>query len=220
VLEEIRDGKNRELIVASSQTLANTILARAVTRFRKTRPQINVSIQSMATAQVIDRLERREADIGLVYGLNLPGMVQFEPLIPSAIVCAFPAKHPLSAKKTISTTDLKRESIISVGQTTIVRRTIETACKEARIEPPRVNIEASSAFAGCLMVSEGAGVALIDESTFLSDFFRPLIFRPFEPACAVDLALVLPLNRRVSAPARDLAAILSQLAAEKVTQGR
>src|SRR5262249_14794592 len=155
-----------ELIVASSQTLANTILARAVTRFRKMRPQTNVSIQSMATAQVISTLERREADIGLVYELNLPGAVMFERLIPSPIVCAFPSKHALSSKKTITPSDLGNECIISVGRTTVVRRTIENACAAAGMEPPRVNIEASSAFAGCLMVSEGAGVALIDESTF------------------------------------------------------
>lgn len=216
VVREIRSGRTRELVVASSQTLANTILARAVSRFRNERPQTNVSIQSMATEQVIDRIVRREADIGLVYGSELPGMVKFEHLISSAIVCAFKASHPLSKKTSITCEDLEGESIISIGPTTVVRRTIDRSCRAAGIEPPHVNIEASSSFAGCLMVSEGAGVALIDQSTFLSDFFRQLSFRPFEPACSVDIALVLPLKRRVSPPAGCLATILHELTTLKI----
>jgi DNA-binding transcriptional LysR family regulator len=143
-------------------------------------------------------------------------MVKFEHLITSSIVCAFQASHPLSTKKSISLEDLAGQSVISVGHHTVVRRTIDMSCRAAHIDPPQVHIQASSSFASCLMVSEGAGVALIDQSTFLSDFFRDLMFRPFQPTCAVDITLVLPLNRRISPAANVLATILCDLAHAKI----
>jgi DNA-binding transcriptional LysR family regulator len=49
--------------------------------------------------------------------------------------------------------------------------------------------------AACLMVSEGAGIALVDRVTSLSGKFRELAFRTFQPRIGVTVHLIYPRDR-------------------------
>ena len=53
-----------------------------------------------------------------------------------------------------------------------------------------MEIEASSSLAACLMVSEGAGVGLVDRATELSGKFRDLAFKPIRPAIRLVVQLI------------------------------
>ena len=57
---------------------------------------------------------------------------------------------------------------------------IEDECRKANVTPPQIGIDAGSSVAACLMVSEGAGIALVDHATALSGRFTNLAFRSFE----------------------------------------
>ena len=85
---------------------------------------------------------------------------------------------------------------------------IEEECRKAGVPAPEIGIEASSSLAACLMVSEGAGIGLVDRATSLSRKFDDLAFRPFVPRIAVAVQLIYPRDRPRSRATLDLSAQL------------
>ena len=194
-LIDLRDGRAGQLVVAASPTLVNAFLPSAVARFRRAASSVRIAIHSLPTPLAIERVARREVDMGLVYApASDPGVVA-EALVTTAMVCVLPAKHLLARKRIIDAADLRDEPVISLGATTRLGTLIEHACRDAGVASPAIAVEASSSLAACLMVSEGAGIALVDQSIELSGKFGDLRFRPFRPTISVHVQLIYPRER-------------------------
>lgn len=195
VVQEMRDGRTGRLVIATSPTLVHAFLPRAVARFRQRSPAVHVSIQSLPTPLAVERVARREVDMGMVYAPAADPGVDSEDLITTEIACVVLRKHPLARKRHISVDDLGGESVISLGAATRLGTLIEVECRKARVAPPAIAIDASSSLAACLMVSEGAGIALVDRSTSFSSKFGELAFRSFRPRIPVLVQLIYPRDR-------------------------
>ena len=210
VIEELRDGRSGKLVVATSPTLVNALLPQAVAALRKAAPQLRVIVHSLPTPLAIARVSRREADLGIVYAPVSDPALDAEDLISSEIACVVPRGHPLARKREIRAADLQDESVISTGPGTRLGALIEEAFQRAVRAPPRIGIEASSSLTACMMVSHGAGVALIDRSTELSGDFKGLAFRPFRPRIEIRIQLIFPRDRPRSRASTQLAAWLKR----------
>lgn len=195
VMQEMRDGRTGRLVIATSPTLVHAFLPRAIALFRSRSPAVHVSIQSLPTPLVVERVARREVDMGIVYAPVADPGVDAEELVVTEIACVVRKKHPLARKRHISAEDLGGESVISLGATTRLGMLIEDECRKAGVPIPDVAIEASSSLAACLLASEGAGVALVDRSTSLSGKFGDLVFKSFRPRISVRVQLIYPRDR-------------------------
>jgi DNA-binding transcriptional LysR family regulator len=211
VVQEVRDGRSGRLVVATSPTLVNAFLPRAVALFRERSPAVRITIQSLPTPLVIERVARREVDMGLAYAPVTDSGVEAEALVSTEIACVLPKQHRLARKRSVAAADLQAESVISLGPTTRIGALIEEECRASGVPPPVVGIEASSSLAACLMVSEGAGVGLVDRATSLSGKFGDLAFRPFRPRIAVTVHLVYPRGRPRSRSAVQLSEHLRRI---------
>lgn len=190
VVQEMRDGKTGHLVIATSPTLIHVLVPRAVALLREHNPTLNVSVLSLPTALAIERISRREADIGIIYApADNPG-VDAEDLITTEIACVMPKGHPLASKRAFRIGDLSSEAIISLGAQTRLGRIIEDEFRKANATPPQIRIDAGSSVAACLMVSEGAGIALVDLATTASGKFNDLVFRTFRPKITVTIQLI------------------------------
>lgn len=216
VVQEMRDGRTGRLVVATSPTLVNAFLPRAVALLRERSPAVLLSIRSLPTPLVVERVAQREVDIGIVYGPVADGAVEAEALSVSEIACVVPRSHALARRRQIGAEDLLDESVISLGPTTRLGMLIDEACRKANVPSPEVGVEASSSIAACLMVSQGAGVALVDRATALSGKFSDLAFRPFRPRITVPVHLIYPRDRPSSRAAVQLADLLKKAARERV----
>lgn len=195
IVHEMRDGRTGRLVVAASPTLVNAFLPRAVALLRQHSPGVRVAIQSLPTPLVIDRVARREVDIGIVYAPVDDGGVDAEDLVATELACVVPKGHPLARRRAINAADLNGLTVISLGARTRIGGLIEEGCRRANLPVPEVQIEASSSLAACLMVGEGAGVGLVDRATALSGKFTDLLFRPFRPRIAVSVLLIFTRER-------------------------
>ena len=204
VAQEMRDGRSGRLVVATSPTLVNAFLPRAVALFRQRSPGVRVAVQSLPTPLVVERVARREVDMGIVYAPVIDGGVDAEELVMTEMACVVPKKHPLARKRIIDAKDLEGMPVISLGATTRIGASIEQECRNAGVPAPDVHIEASSSLAACLIVSEGAGVGLVDRATSLSGRFGDLAFRPFRPRIAVKVQLIYTRGRPRSRAAVQL----------------
>ena len=204
VVQEMRDGRSGRLVVATSPTLVNAFLPRAVALFRQRSTAVRVTVQSLPTPLVVERVARREVDMGIVYAPVTDGGVESEDLVVTELACVVPRKHVLARKRLINARDLEGHSVISLGSTTRIGVLIEGGCRTSGVPVPDVGIEASSSLAACLMVSEGAGIALVDRATSLSGKFGDLAFRPFTPRISVMVQLIYTRGRPRSRAAVQL----------------
>lgn len=205
VVQDMRGGKTGRLVIATSPTLVNAFLPHAIAAFRRRSPGVQVSVQSLPTPLAIERVARREVDLGMVYAPIADPGVDAEELAVTQIACVVPRTHRLARKRRIGAEDLAGEPVISLGSTTRIGVVIEDRCRKAGVPAPDVGIEASSSLAACLMVSEGAGVGLVDRSTSLSGKFAELAFRPFHPEISISVQLIYPRDRPRSRAAQQLA---------------
>ena len=194
-VEGMRDGAAGRLVLAASPTLVNAFLPRAVALFRSRRPAVALVIRSLPTPLAVEQVVRREVDMGLVYGPVGDAGVEAEDLVVSEIACVVPIGHVLAGKPHVDSADLAGESVISLGTATSLGQAIEAQCRQAGVAPPVIAIEASSSLTACLMVGEGAGVALVDRTTALSGTFGQLAFKLFRPKIPVRIQLIYPRQR-------------------------
>ena len=211
VVQEVRDGRSGRLVVATSPTLVNAFLPRAIALFRQRSPGVRIAIQSLPTPLVVERVARREVDMGIVYAPVADAGVEAEELVATEIACVVPKKHPLARKRSINAADLEGLTVISLGAATRLGALIEAECRKAGVPVPDVSIEASSSLAGCLMVSAGAGVGLVDRATSLSGKFGELAFRPFRPRISVLVQLIYTRERPRSRAAVQLSEHLRRI---------
>jgi DNA-binding transcriptional LysR family regulator len=207
-VQDMRDGRAGRVVLATSPTLVNAFLPRAVALFRQRNPAVHITIQSLPTPLAVERVARREVDLGLVYAPVTDAAVTGEELVITEMACAVLKNHPLARKRSLGPRDLERELLISLGAGTRIGKLIEEECRKAGVPAPEIGIEASSSLAACLMVSEGAGIGLVDRATSLSRKFDDLAFRPFVPRIAVAVQLIYPRDRPRSRATLDLSAQL------------
>lgn len=213
IVQEMRDGMTGRVVVSTSPTLVNAYLPRAIGLFRRSNRSVHVSIQSLPTPLAIDRVARREADLGVVYAPILDRGVESEALVDTEIACVVPKRHRLARKREIKPGDLAAESVISLGPTTMLGMLIDDQSRKAGFAPPVIGIEASSSITACLLVSEGAGVALIDRAAGMARTFNELAFRPFVPRITVPIKLIYPRDRPRSRATMQLAELLKGVSA-------
>jgi molybdate transport repressor ModE-like protein len=210
VAENMRDGLAGRLVVASTPTLVDTLLPQAIARFRLRHHGVSVAVRSLPTPLAIQRVARREVDMGLVYGPVEDASVEAEELASSGIACVVPLNHRLASQHDVHPADLAAESIISVNPLTHLGRAIERHFAAAGVPPLVIGIEPSSSLTACLMVREGAGVALVDRSAALSGAFGDLAFRPLNPPIGISIQLIYPHDRPRSRAGMQLAQALRQ----------
>lgn len=213
VVQLMQDGNAGRIVVATSPTLVHQFLPPAVAMLRRKSPAVHVSIRSLPTALAVERVARREADMGIIYApADDPG-VDAEDLITTEMAFVMQKTHPLAKKRSLSVSDVQGEPLISLGSSTRLGALIDDECRKAGVEPPEVAVEAGSSIAACLMVSEGAGIALVDHASALSGKFKDLVFKPFHPQVNVTVQLIYPHARPRSRAVMQLSEHLRKTAA-------
>lgn len=213
-VQEMSEGCTGRMVIVTSPTLAHAFLPKAIAMLRQQSPSVQVAIHSLPTPLAIERVARREADLGMVYAPVNDSAVEAEDILVTEIALVMLKKHPLAKKRQVTAQDLAGETVISLGATTRLGILIEEACSKAGEAAPLVVVEASSSFAACLMVSEGGGLALIDRSTELSGKFADLVFKTFHPRSEVVVQLIYPRDRPRSRAAVRLSALLREVIRE------
>ncbi len=210
VIDDLREGRAGQLVLATSPTLVNSLLPNAIAWMRKRRPYVKITVHSLPTPLAVLRVARREADFGLVYGPIDDPLVEAVTFLRTHIVCALPKSHRLARKAAIDANDLRRESVISTGSRTRLGIMIEEGCLLHGQEPPVIGIEASSSMAACQMANCGAGVALVDQTSELDHGYGGLVFKRFRPEIQIDIQMIFPLDQPRSRPTKEMAEWLQE----------
>jgi len=193
--------------IAASQTLAGSLLPRALAAFRTAYPDIEVFVDSGNSRQVFAAMPER--DLGLVESplpAEPPACCRIEPLGFDEIVAVMPAQHPLAAKASLSLAELAAQSLVWREAGSGTREVLEQALHAEGLHP-EVHLCLGGVAAILEAVRQGLGIGVMSRLS-LAHESGELVARSLQPALRRPLSLLLPGD--ASAAATALADFLLQ----------
>lgn len=187
-----RDLKRRfsgQLTIVAVPGLSTSFVPETVGSFLKDQKDVRVGITGLPTAQVIDRVLKRQAHIGLLYGPIEATAAETVVLAQAHIVCALPEGHRLADREAIGPQDLADEPIVSAAFMPVWGQLVDRAFEEAGVTRNIVANCANSDLAYRL-AAEGAGVAVVPISPVRRDVQQTVILRRFTPSIALPVLVV------------------------------
>lgn len=136
-------------------------------RFRQQFPDVFISVRSGNSQQVIEALNRYEADIGVLG--NLPDSRSFDivKLDSSPIIAFAPLDSPYANHGSVSLQDLSSWPLVLREQGSRTRAKLEEHAKKSGVSLS-IRIEAEGREAVRQIVSHGGGVGIVSEAEFES----------------------------------------------------
>lgn len=189
----LRELKHGELRIACLPGPALEFVPKALAEFLEDKPDVHVHLQIRPSTEVKEWVGARYLDLGLA---ELPvdnPAIEYQPLTMRC-VCVVPSDHILASKKVLTPNDLDNVPFIALepGHMTYSRLAAAFHNAGARFNV-RVNVHLFAP--ACVLVENGAGVALVDPISARAHSTRGLTVIPFEPAIPFTIALMTPVGR-------------------------
>ncbi|KAB0584616.1 LysR family transcriptional regulator [Ideonella dechloratans] len=147
-------------------------------------PQMPLILQENFTVKLLDMLRTGELDCAIMAEPFPDTGLAIAPLYDEPFLVAVPAQHPLAQRKTISSEELKRETMLLLGTGHCFRDHVLEVCPEfARFssdtEGIKKSFEGSSLETIKHMVASGMGVTVVPQLSVPREPQPHLVFVPF-----------------------------------------
>jgi DNA-binding transcriptional LysR family regulator len=179
------------LSIGATPPFCDGFVAKAVATFVAERHGVKVSLHSMATPVVLDRVLNREVDMGIGYEPFAKASVRMEEILRADIGCILPARHPLAKRKSIRLRDLEPYPIVTYLPQALLRPHIDRAFSD-KSAAPRMSVGTSTSATAIMLALHGAGLAIVETSLFEARPVAGLVVRPLEPRIELKGLLLRP----------------------------
>lgn len=196
------------LRLATTATVAQTILPPLLRRFAAAYPQVELSIDDCAPAQLLERVTGEQVELA-VGTLEAPvrGLGERR-LLEDRIVAAAPAGPGFVAGEPMTWAELASRPVVTVKAGYGVRRQIEQAAARAGVVL-RVEHEVALLTTALALAAGGLGVAVVPAALLAHGPYPQLVARPLvEPQLTRDTAVIFKLDRTLSPAARAFIELL------------
>lgn len=199
--QSLRGAKEGRLFVGCLPALGFTLMPQVLKRFQDKYPQVRVSLQTVSSGLVKDRVASGEWDIGFAASeVDTAGVVHSVfAKVPAVVV--MPAAHALARiRKPISLLDLARYPLVALNPEDVTRQQLEQACAEQGIS---LNIVAETPYGAgvAAMVAAGAGIGVTNPLSVPAD--ARLATRKLQPLIQFSNLVLFPPHGPASAWAKD-----------------
>ena len=216
LVEDMRDQKVGTVHIAATPTLADNLVPPAVALFRKTRPNVRVTIHTMDNLSVVSTVAKEQVDIGLALspaGWREGRVVE---LGSANLVCIVAREHPLAGRVSVTPHDLADEPLISFSRSLPLGALVEQVFRAAGV-PQRISLEVNQSSLAAALVRAGAGVAILDPFWLLDHADRRIVKLRLEPATPIAAHALLPSAGSLSRVALRLLAAIQSTAGQLKT---
>ncbi len=193
--------------VASLSALGNTIVVKATAQFLSQHPDARVSLQIRTSSAVRDLVASGQVDIGLAADEISTAGIEHQAFATPRAVCLVPAAHRFASRKKIGPKDLHNERLVALAPQDTVRISLDQLLNSVDAVP---KIVAETPFSSTIasLVSEGAGIGLVNPSSLPHPLPAGIRIVAFEPGIYFKALLLRPAGAESS---RLVGAYLSAL---------
>ncbi|HEX8957749.1 MAG TPA: LysR family transcriptional regulator [Burkholderiaceae bacterium] len=161
-------GEIGELRIGFTSSMPfSEILPRVVNQYRKRYPQVNLSLQEMATMRQIEAIANRVLDVGFIRTpeFEVDAAVELTTLRHDPLVFVLPTSHRLARRKTVAIEDLDGEPFVVYSRDvgTGLHTQVMRLCRQAGFELT-IGQEAREASTIIGLVAAGCGISVLPES--------------------------------------------------------
>ncbi|WP_434141075.1 LysR family transcriptional regulator (plasmid) [Pseudomonas luteola] len=191
VAQEIRSLARGSLRIACAPTLGLAFVPRAIASFVEAHPEARITLEVHSSQTVVDRVVGQRCDLGLIVLPNAYPSPNGEQLMTTRMLCALPKDHRLAGHDRIVPQDLQGERFISYPESIGSRLQVDALFATYGVER-QLTLEAQLSASVCILVEQGAGVALIDVLSAVEYRGEGIVFKRFEPCIPMDFAILRP----------------------------
>lgn len=188
----------------------NPVVSATIRNFRRSWPQVLLSLEEMNTFRLLEKLVRGDLDAAFIRpGMQDPEGVRLRRLPPEPTLIALPASHKLAAETELPLTALANEPFVLFprGAGLSLYDQIVDSCREAGFEPV-IGQSAPQISSVVNLVAADLGVSIVPQS-IAQIALEGVVYRPIVgPAPIASLALATPRDSR-STLTRNLLSLLS-----------
>jgi DNA-binding transcriptional LysR family regulator len=196
LLEEIAgeaEGPLRgQLAIGASTGPGGTVVPVLLCEFAEANPEVTVDLTISDTQTIVDRVARRELELGIVGATPRNRSVAYEPFFRDEVVLVCPPGHAF-AGKTVSLDDLRGERLIAMQEGAGVRQVIDDELREKgmRLRDLDVRLELGLQESVKSAVEAGHGVTFISRTAVEPELARGTLaaarVRGLEPSREISL---------------------------------
>ncbi|WP_338665248.1 LysR family transcriptional regulator [Pararoseomonas sp. SCSIO 73927] len=163
LLNELDDEahlRRGRVTVGATLSVTTSFLPRAIARFRRQWPGIEVVLHDDLYGRDLDRLSRGELDMAVTPFAGGDDRFAFEPLLTDHYLVAVPARHPLARRKAVPLAALAAEPLITMPPQSAAWSNFQDAFAAIGVEF-RPAFRTRSALTTLAMVREGVGIGFV-----------------------------------------------------------
>jgi DNA-binding transcriptional LysR family regulator len=137
-------------------------LAKAVSTFSVSNPQVRVELQTMAVTRQLAELRDGRLDVALVRYAPTEGILESEPLHTEELIVAVPPQHRLAGKKTVSLASLAHEGFVLTSRehVPVYHDIVLKTCRQGGFVPNALH-EVDHLYMLIGFIGAGCGVGLV-----------------------------------------------------------
>jgi DNA-binding transcriptional LysR family regulator len=179
------------VVLAATSSFVDVVVAPAVVKMARSHPAIRVRIVEDVAEDMVDRVERGEADFGVTTSWQIPSTLDSHLLLTDKFGVVCDVGHPLvRSRSVVSWIDVADYPLVSMASGAGIRQLIDNNRAVAKVLP-LPTYEVSSVASLMALVGSGAGIAILPSIAALSRLGRNLAFRPVSrPSVLRDLTLI------------------------------
>jgi DNA-binding transcriptional LysR family regulator len=205
--DSIRNLGSGRLRIASIPGIGLSFLPRVVQRFKRSRPDVTVSVHTNTSNTVEQWVSSQFCDVGIVAFVSAAATCQVLALPDVEVVCIVPKGHRLAKRTKVVASDLQGEQYISLVHGDGSREDTDRLFEREGVER-LLSLEAQYSATCCEMVKLGLGVTLAHPLVATDFVGQGVKVLPFSPSIHYPNYLLYPPHGAVSQLAEEFAALL------------
>ncbi|MER9294726.1 LysR substrate-binding domain-containing protein [Mesorhizobium sp. M0510] len=155
-----QDGLDGTVRLAALSSVASIMLPTIIFKFRKTRPNVRMSIKDGFADEVVRCVLDGQVDFGISSFPKTKGRLICEPIVADSFMCICSQAHRFAGMETVSWKDFSGEDFVAFDPLSSIRARVDRALQIAEIQLGSV-IEARDVGTVAGLVSADLGVSVV-----------------------------------------------------------
>lgn len=164
VIRRLKRGADSELRIGSVPSISNVMVPRAVASVRRKFPNLVVDVDVLKIEEAVDYLLLGKGEVVALSHKYEHPMLSFEPLAKGRLICIVPLGHRLAQRERIAAAEIAQHPLIGIDPNDPYGRIMANIFTQNALAY-EVAIKARFGSTVCALVTNGLGIAVIDEFT-------------------------------------------------------
>ncbi|MBC7578090.1 MAG: LysR family transcriptional regulator [Tardiphaga sp.] len=215
---DLRDSRSGVVTVAASASFGNSLIGRAIERFRQSRPRTRVVLETLLNHEIVEFVADHKVDVGFALSPAEDSSTVASDFCSTELFCVMPHGHVLAKCPAIEARQLQAHPLISFNSGRPIGALLESLFDSAGLRR-NIAIEVTQSWTACSLVQAGAGIAIVDGFALLGGMFSDLIKKPLLPRVPMTGRMLKPRHRPTSRLADAFISEFENVVREHIIRG-